>query len=156
MCTFFSSSTSGVPFEAKSLSVVIPAKSFHTVSIVGKPLGIGNLVIRGCTVQAPGGRPREFVLPLSTDEEEDRLSRRRSTLECEIGRSKYSGLDSYPWERANKRTSASIIKKTSFRLLECKVVPEQPLLRIRRTSLTHGAVMLYDGEMCAILIPNYI
>jgi hypothetical protein len=31
--------------------------------------------------------------------------------------------------------------------LECKVVPEQPLLRIRRTSLTHGAVMLYNGEM---------
>jgi trafficking protein particle complex subunit 9 len=129
------------------MSVVIPANSFHTVSIIGKPLGTGNLVIRGCIVQAPGGGHREFVLPLSTDEEEDRLSRRRSAIECEIGRSKYSGLDSRPWERAAKRTSASISNKKSFRLLECKVVPEQPLLRIRRTSLTHGAVMLYNGEM---------
>lgn len=129
------------------MSVVLPANSFHVVSIAGTPLGTGNLVIRGCTVQAPGGRPREFVLPLSTDEEEDRLSRRRSAIECEIGRSKYSGLDSRPWERAGKRTSTSIISKNNFRFLECKVVPEQPLLRIRRTSLTHGAVMLYNGEM---------
>jgi hypothetical protein len=128
------------------MSVVLPASSFHAVSIIGKPLGTGNLVIRGCTVQAPGGISREFVLPLSTDEEEDRLSRRRSAMDCEIGRSKYSGLDSRPWERAAKRTSASIINK-SFSFLECKVVPEQPLLRLRSTSLTHGAVMLYNGEM---------
>ena len=136
-----------MPFEAKSMSVVLPANSFHAVSIIGKPLGTGNLVIRGCSVQAPGGRPREFVLPLSTDEEEDRLSRRRSAIGCEIGRSKYSGLDSRPWERAGKRTSTSTMSKKTFRFLECKVIPEQPLLRIRRTSLTHGAVMLYNGEM---------
>ena len=136
-----------MPFEAKSMSVVLPAKSYHAVSIFGKPLGTGNLVIRGCTVQAPGGRSREFVLPLSTDEEEDRLSRRRSALECELDRSKYPGLESHPWERDGKRTSASVTYRKSLRLLECKVVPEQPLLRIRRTSLTHGAVMLYDGEM---------
>src|ERR1700691_1743814 len=105
------------------MSVVLPANSFHAVTIVGKPLGTGNLVIRGCTVQAPGGRSREFVLPLSTDQEEDRLSRRRSALECEIGRSKYSGLDARPWERAGKRTSTSITNPSS-RLLECKVVPE--------------------------------
>jgi trafficking protein particle complex subunit 9 len=134
------------------MSVVLPASSFHAVSIIGKPLGTGDLVIRGCTVQAPGGMSREFVLPLSTDEEDDRLSRRRSAMDCEIGRSKYSGLDSRPWERAVQRTSASIIKQKSFRFLECKVVPEQPLLRIRRTSLTHGAVMLYNGEMLAILL----
>ncbi|KAJ3791523.1 TRAPP II complex [Lentinula aff. detonsa] len=36
--------------------------------------------------------------------------------------------------------------------LECKVIPEQPLLRIRRTTVTHGALMLYDGEMSSIRI----
>jgi len=30
--------------------------------------------------------------------------------------------------------------------LSCEVVPEQPLVRIRGSSLTHGAIMLYDGE----------
>jgi hypothetical protein len=129
------------------MSVVLPANSFHAVSIIGRPLGTGNLVIRGCIVQAPGGISREFVLPLFTDEEEDRLSRRRSAIECETNRSKYAGLDSRPWERANKRTSTSTISKKSFHLMECKVVPEQPLLRIRRTSLTHGALMLYNGEV---------
>lgn len=110
----------------------------------------GTLTIRGCIVQAQGGLAREFVLPLSTEEEDEKLSRRRSALECEIGRSKRSGLDSRPWQKASKRTSVQTTARKSadgVRLLLCKVVPEQPLLRIRRTSLTHGAVMLYNGEM---------
>lgn len=122
----------------------------HTVTLVGRPLQTGTLVIRGCIVQAPGGTPREFALPLSTDEEEESSARKRSAIECEIDRSKYSGLDSRPWAKSSKRlssVSARFQPKTSHALLECKVVPEQPLLRIRRTTLTHGAVMLYNGEM---------
>ena len=128
------------------MSVTLPALSYHTFSIVGKPLGIGDLVIRGCIVQASGGASREFVLPLTTEEEE-RLFRRRGAIDCEAERTKYSGLDSRPWERVGKRASTTLPSDQSFRFLECKVVPEQPLLRIRRTSLTHGAVMMYDGEM---------
>lgn len=30
--------------------------------------------------------------------------------------------------------------------LECKVVEEQPVVWIKKTSLTHGTVMLYNGE----------
>lgn len=110
----------------------------------------GTLVIRGCVVQAPGGIPREFVLPLSTEAEEERLSRKRGAIDCERGRSKYSGLDCFPWEKVNKRASTRLAtnssKATPFQFLQCTVVPEQPLLQIRRTSVTHGAVMLYDGE----------
>jgi trafficking protein particle complex subunit 9 len=141
-----------VPFDAKNVSVIIPASSHRVVSIVGKPLRAGNLVIRGCVVQALGGTSREFILPLSTDDEEARLSRRRSALECEAGRSKYCGLDSRPWKRGGKRVSASVSSNMKpSRFLECKVVPEQPLLRIRRTSLTHGAVMMYNGEMLVLI-----
>ena len=146
-------STSGVSFESKSSSVVVPANSFHPVTITGKALEAGTLVVRGCIVQAPGGVAREFVLPLSTEEEEERRSRRRSAIECETGRSKHSGLASRPWEKAGKRgstqgtVSTSSSNKPTVRFVECTVVPEQPLLRIRRTSLTHGAVMLYNGEM---------
>ncbi|KAI0362223.1 hypothetical protein OH77DRAFT_1416447 [Trametes cingulata] len=153
-------STSGVPFVSKASPVVVPANSFHPVTISGKALEPGTLIIRGCIVQAPGGVSREFVLPLSTEEEEERRSRRRSAIECETGRSKHAGLDFRPWEKSSKRgstqaaaasTSTSAAKKP-IRFLECKVVPEQPLLRIRRTSLTHGAVMLYNGEMSTIRI----
>ncbi|KAF7976728.1 hypothetical protein HWV62_5913 [Athelia sp. TMB] len=149
-------STSGVPFDSKSVAVVLPARIPdapnvpHTVTLIGRPLQTGTLVIRGCTIQAPGGTPREFILPLATDEEEEKSSRKRSALECEIDRSKYSGLDSRPWAKNSKRLSIKVQPKVPQAFLECKVVPEQPLLRIRRTSLTHGAVMLYNGEMSTI------
>lgn len=127
--------------------MIIPSNSFHPVTITAKPLEAGLLTIRGVVVQAPGGIPKEFVLPLSTDEEEEKRSRRRSAIECEVGRSKHSGLASRPWKKGGKRSSGVAGQsKGPVRYLQCKVVPEQPLLRIRRTSLTHGAVMLYNGE----------
>ncbi|KAJ7155939.1 TRAPP II complex [Mycena crocata] len=148
-------STSGTAFESKPVRVVLPATSFHVVKLSGKATDTGPLVIRGCFVQAPGGSKREFTLPISTGEEEERISRKRAALECEAGRSKYSGLDCFPWEKASKRASTQLTvsnTKTPPRFLEYVVVPEQPLLRIRRTSVTHGAVMMYNGEMSTIRI----
>ncbi|KAI0797912.1 TRAPP II complex [Abortiporus biennis] len=148
-------STTGARIESQSTAVVVPANSFHPVTIVGTPLESGPLIVRGCVVQAPGGVPREFVLPLSTDEEEQKQSRRRSAIECEKDRSKYAGLDSRPWEKSLEKRSSltqAINKQNNVRFLQCTVVPEQPLLRIRRTSLTHGAVMLYNGESSTIRI----
>jgi hypothetical protein len=141
-------STTGVAFDSKSVAVSIPANSLHPVVITGKALQPGVLVIRGCLVRAPGGASMEFALPLSTDEEDSRVSRKRSAMQCERGRSKYSGLDSFPWEKAKKRGSIriSIPRRESLRFLECRVVEEQPLLRVRRSSVTHGALMLYNGE----------
>ena len=94
---------------------------------------------------------REYVLPLYTVEEEQRLARKRRSIISESGRSKYVGLDRYLWIAEQKRRSThskELALEPSFRFLECKVVPEQPLLRIRRTSVTHGGLMLYDGERC--------
>ncbi|KAJ3709992.1 TRAPP II complex [Lentinula guzmanii] len=133
-------STSGVPFESNPTSLA---------------LAIGSLVIRGCVVQAPGGVPREFVIPLATEEEEERLTHKRSAALCEAGRFKYSGLDNFPWERKNKSRNSGLGSSRSSKtmlFLECKVIPKQPLLRIRRTTVTHGALMLYDGEMSSIRI----
>ncbi|KAJ3920291.1 transport protein Trs120 or TRAPPC9 TRAPP II complex subunit-domain-containing protein [Lentinula edodes] len=128
-------STCGVPFESNSISVIIPAR---------------------CIVRAPGGVAREFVLHLATEDEEERLAHKRSAALCEAGRFKYSGLDNFPWERTNSQSSGSKSSRSSkaMMFLECKVVPEQPLLRIRRTTVTHGAVMLYDGEMSSIHVTS--
>ncbi|KAJ8078800.1 hypothetical protein AAF712_001246 [Marasmius tenuissimus] len=150
-------STSGVPFLSEPVGIIIPACSNHPIVLQGKPQRTGNLVIRGCIVQMPGGTLKEILLPLATADEEERSSRARSSLQAEIGRTKYFGLEALPWEKANKRESQQLAKRASdkpkpMRFLECKVVPEQPLLRIRRTSVTHGALMLYDGEMSSLQI----
>ena len=134
------------------MRVVIPANTLHQVVISGIAKQTGTLILRGCFVQAPGGTTREYILPLYTNEEEERLARKRRTILSENDRFKYSGLECYPWTKAQKHTSTQSGKTplgSSFKFLECKVVPEQPLLRIRRTSITHGALMLYDGEKCA-------
>lgn len=49
-------------------------------------------------------------------------------------------------EHPPKRSSSGVVAIKEPGFLRCEVVPEQPLLRIRGTSLTHGAMMLYDGE----------
>ncbi|KAF8274883.1 transport protein Trs120 or TRAPPC9 TRAPP II complex subunit-domain-containing protein [Lactarius quietus] len=142
-------STSGVAFDAKPISLTIPANSYHPVTLSGKPLEDGSLVVKGCHVQAPGGASREYLLPLATAEEEEHRLCRRSAAACESGRTKYSGLE-FRSRKSGKRNSAlvmsSLSKRTIPKFLECSVVPEQPLLRIRWSSLIHGAVMLYNGE----------
>jgi len=142
-------STSGVKFESQKTRTILPANSSHQLILSGKALETGTLIIRGCIVQAPGGASQEFILPLRTDEEEERLARKKSAIVCELGRFKYSGLESFPWERSTKSIkyrSSQLNPLLNSRFLECQVVPEQPLLRIRRMSVNHGALMLYEGE----------
>lgn len=143
------SSTSGVKFESQPARVIIPGNSYHHVILSGSPVETGILIVRGCTAQTPGGEPREFVLPMASDSEEEKLARKRGAAACEIGRFKYPGLSGFPWNREQgKRGSIPPISTTSkLQWLQCTVIHEQPLVRIRRTSLTHGAVMLYDGEV---------
>ncbi|KAF9264661.1 hypothetical protein L218DRAFT_861806 [Marasmius fiardii PR-910] len=148
-------STTGVPFVSEPIRVVVPPCAEQSVILEGKPQQTGNLVIRGCLVQTPGSTAKEISLPLATVDEEERSSRDRSSLQSESDRFKYSGLEALPWEKAIKRQSKQLSQRASersIRYLECKVVPEQPLLRIRRTSVTHGALMLYDGEMSTLQI----
>ena len=143
-------STSGAAFDTKPISVTIPASSYHSVTLSGKPLEAGPLIIKGCCVQAPLGASREFLLPLATGEDEENSFRRRSLTTCEAGRTKYRGLDSRPGK--NRKRSSNFVTSSANRrnipkFLECTVVPEQPLLRIRWSSLIHSAVMLYNGEV---------
>ncbi|KAF8522281.1 TRAPP II complex [Hysterangium stoloniferum] len=145
-------STSGVSLEADPSSVTIAANSYHVTRIIATATEPGTLVVRGCLVQAHGGMPREFVFPLTTEEANISLAKRKSAWQAEVDRIKETGLDARPWIR-NKRLSLAKpkISKTSkgvaqMSFIQCTVVPQQPLMRIRRTSLTHGAVMMYDGE----------
>ncbi|GAA5936717.1 TRAPPII-specific subunit TRS120 [Sporobolomyces koalae] len=139
-------STSGVPFAADPLSTVVPPGSFHTVRLTGTPREPGTLFVRGCNIRLAGCTTREFLLPL-WDEEEDGRRQKAALLDTSKERIKFSGLEAIPARPTASRDSA-----TDNKFLECIVVPIQPLLWMRTTSLTHGALMLYDGEVSTIKI----
>lgn len=144
----FIRSTSGVPFACDPLSTVIPPGSFHTVRLTGTPREPGTLVIRGCNIRLAGCMSREFVLPV-WDTAEEAKQQKAALLDTTRERVKRSGLDAIP----QRSLEASAMESDTplqggDKYLECIVVPELPLLWMRSTSLTHGALMLYDGEMC--------
>lgn len=98
-------------------------------------------------MQLPGTAKREAILPLLKEDEKVKQLRRLSAVTDSKERQKHKGLDA--WLRREHRSSLihqSLPAPSQLQFVELKVVPEQPLLRIRRTSLTHGAVMLYEGE----------
>lgn len=84
---------------------------------------------------------REFVLPV-WDEEEETRRQKAALLDTTKERIKSAGLDAIPPSPTSAADSG-----VDSKFLECVVVPEQPLLWMRSTSLTHGALMLYDGEV---------
>lgn len=144
-------STSGLDFRSPSIATLIPSESYRVVHLTGVASQTGTLTIRGVTAQLGGGISREFLLPIHSDEEDGRADRRRSMLNMELGRVKYSGLDAREPDKTQKRLSSAEKpkgppKKINPTFLACKVVEEQPLLRIRRSTLTHGALMLFEGE----------
>ncbi|GAA5896374.1 hypothetical protein JCM6882_000998 [Rhodosporidiobolus microsporus] len=145
-------STTGVPFACDPLSTVIPPGSFHTVRLTGTAREPGTLTIRGCNIRLAGCTVREFVLPI-WDSAEEAKQQKAALLDTSRERIKAIGLDA---ASTSKRGVVSIASdkalEESAKFLECVVVPEQPLLWMRSTSLTHGALMLYDGEISTIRI----
>ncbi|KAK4057137.1 hypothetical protein OIO90_001632 [Microbotryomycetes sp. JL221] len=139
-------STSGVRFMSEAVPTVVPPGSFHSVRLRGTPLESGSLTIRGCWIQLAGCPSREFVLPVWS-EEADRKRQRQDLLDTTRERVKGHGLSAHASTKAHQNAPVD-----DFKFLECLVVPEMPLLWMRSTSLTHGALMLYDGEVTTIRI----
>ncbi|CAE6440674.1 unnamed protein product [Rhizoctonia solani] len=136
-------STTGASIQTTPVSLLIPANSFHVKHISCTPLEAGTLVVRGCTVQLPNSTPKEFTLPLASEAQEASFEKRRSKRMDDMVRVKASGLDA---RRKSTLISEPPVQERKEEFLECRVVPQLPLLRVRRTSLTHGALMLYAGE----------
>lgn len=63
-------------------------------------------------------------------------------LDTSRDRVKATGLGAFGKKETGEKSSEEGLK-----FLECNVVPEMPMLWMRSTSLTHGALMLYDGEV---------
>ncbi|KAH8117559.1 Trs120-domain-containing protein [Phellopilus nigrolimitatus] len=148
-------STTGVSFVCNPSPVMIQPNSFETVTLTGRTTESGTLIIRGCIVQLPGLERHEALLPSRTDEEEEKHFLKSIAQLNEDERSKSLSLNDRLVKRRYTHDSNVPLEKDSkpiapLKYLELKIVPEQPFLRIRRTSLTNGAVMLYDGEYSII------
>ena len=61
----------------------------------------------------------------------------------DIGKVKRSGTEARHSMHIDQTGSKD---ESEGRWLECVVIEEQPLVWIKKTSLTHGTVMLYHGE----------
>ncbi|GAA5873361.1 hypothetical protein JCM3774_000758, partial [Rhodotorula dairenensis] len=146
-------STGGAKFASETISVVVPPASLQTVRLVGTPLESGTLQIRGCSVQLAGCRSREFLVPVpdpaSTISEQMRI-----VGDSRPERIKHTGLDALALRTIASEPATTPAESTGaeHQFLECTVVPAQPLLWMRSTSLTHGALMLFDGEISTIRI----
>jgi hypothetical protein len=133
-----------VAFSGDSITTSIPPGSIHTIRLSGTALESGDLTIRGCHITLAGCVAREFVLPVWNDEDEAKLQK-ASLVDSDKDRAKASGLDSF------LVTPMDSTVEEGLQYLECTVVPEMPLLWMRSTSLNHGALMLYDGELYVFL-----
>jgi hypothetical protein len=143
------SSTSGVPLITSPLSLILPAVSVQTVRITGLASTPGLLALQGVHVRLQDGSSTDIYLPVDGLGDKDRRDKRRSRVMAEESKVKRVGLEARraAGSRVNMEDGEMDKKGDDGRKwLECKVVDEQPLLWIRKTSLTHGTVMLYSGE----------
>ncbi|KAI5122948.1 hypothetical protein M0805_006829 [Coniferiporia weirii] len=147
-------STGGVPFISNPLPVEIRPNSYETIVLSGRATEAGTLVIRGCILELSGVEPHETLIPVFPQEEEEKGFLRAVADYNESERFKSKSLNDKLDEMHKQSNTVPSGKENksipSPKYLELKVVSEQPYLRIRRTSLTNGAVMLYDGETSTI------
>ncbi|KAI7900256.1 TRAPP II complex [Cokeromyces recurvatus] len=147
-------STSGVKFSPIPTAATIPANDTLILRLMGTPLEIGTLVIRGCIIKITGFAEQEFLNEKPKIQSVDQSKKKEAAQQTNNSqRFKFSGL------QALYRSSSELDKLTadteSTDTIEheiLNVIEDQPLLKIKSTSLLHGAVMLFEGEMTHIRI----
>ncbi|CAO3668784.1 unnamed protein product [Umbelopsis ramanniana] len=127
-------STSGAVFESTIASTTIPANASLTIRLTGTPKEAGKLIIKGCNIKIAGFSEQEFLMEATVDNKDE------NTKTVVTQGSKTTGQSS----------SDTIGSEAHHYALD--VIPEQPLLKIRETSLLHGALMLFEGENSQINI----
>ncbi|KAI8373047.1 TRAPP II complex [Radiomyces spectabilis] len=145
-------STAGVPFSAIPTSANIPANGTLTLRMTGTPHETGVLIIRGCYIKIVGFAEQEFLVDVShklkSAEPKKRGQKDEDQSKDDFIKVKYSGLRAI--QSGRKREASLETKPMQF--YQLNVIDDQPLLKIKSTSLLHGAVMLYEGEMTNVSI----
>lgn len=138
-------STSGTPLTTTPLPIIIPASSVQTVRISAIATLPGTLQIKGARIRLHDGSTTEVLLPVIDDKERVKRDKRRSRMSMDVGKIKRSGTEARHSLQLDSRGKS---EEDEGKWLECVVIEEQPLVWIKKSSLTHGTVMLYHGERC--------
>ncbi len=133
----------GVEFESTKQGVAIGPYRTQTLFVSGTPRSSGSLVITGCFIKVRGCRERRY--PIFTDA----WSPERTTKIKKLGlqAAKRGPPRSVSASEAPTKTKmhfpSSDPKPSS---LDLTVVPEQPIVVIKSTSLSQAAMMVLEGE----------
>lgn len=134
------------------MPLVLPASSVQTVRVTGNTPAPGALQVRGVNIRLADGSTAEFLVPIVDSSGQKTDSKRRSAALADIAKVKRQGLEARRSVALGADALPPLPVVDDHKWLECNVVEEQPLLWIKKTSLTHGTVMLYDGETSVIRI----
>lgn len=152
-------STVGPEIVCEPLSVLLAPNAAQSIKLSAFASEPGTLTIKGCFVRLSDGSEAEFLLPLHDAAEERRQRKRASQLLDSERTVKLGGIQRVLGARAKResRVGAGALtaegpvgEAVDATFITCEVLPEQPTMRIRGTSLTHGALMLYAGEECVL------
>ncbi|KAG1052966.1 hypothetical protein G6F43_004920 [Rhizopus delemar] len=143
-------STSGVEFSPVPAAATIPANDTLTIRLMGTPLETGALTIRGCIIKITGFAEQEFLNEKQKTEQVKEKENKVMSL-VESKRHKYSGLQAlYKAPTLDLDMRHDNAQESQYE--QINVIEDQPLLKIKSSSLLHGAVMLFEGEMTRIHI----
>ncbi|WVF69319.1 hypothetical protein IAT40_004095 [Kwoniella sp. CBS 6097] len=145
--------TSGVPFITSPLPLTLPGSSVQTVRVTGHSPTPGTMQIKGISIRLSDGASTEILIPIIDVSLKQQRDKRKSRIQTDLVKTKRQGLDArfaiLDKLKEKEREDESL---GGAKWIECKVVDELPLAWIKRTSLTHGTVMLYHGESSVIRI----
>lgn len=159
-CSSIVLETSGSAFEALELrNISIPPRAMHTLRLSGVPRDTGKVTVRGCRITLEGCVARSFrVSQLDPNTDKGRIAR-ATELDDRRVRIKAAGLEARPALVAERRRAALLAGEAKPKrqsstdaepLLECVVVPAQPLLAIEAATTPHGSLVLWDGEVSTL------
>ncbi|RIB16973.1 TRAPP II complex [Gigaspora rosea] len=142
-------SAEGVGFTPNPMSTAIPANTSVTLRVSGTPTEAGDLVVRGCKIKVHGCLEQEFCVYLPPDADEIKKKEREDEYNKRIKKCGLAALDRINHEDSSQsRVQSNVEQKPDFvaEFLKVPVIVEQPLIKIKSTSLMHGAAMLFEGE----------
>jgi hypothetical protein len=119
----------------------IAALSIRTLRIAAIASQTGTVQIKGINIGLPDGSKTEILLPVTDEGDKRKRDKRKSRISMEISKVKQMGVNA-----RHSRQFDDEVEEDEGRWLECVVIEEQPLVWIKKSSLTHGTVMLYHGE----------
>ncbi|KAI9718916.1 MAG: hypothetical protein M1812_003800 [Candelaria pacifica] len=132
----------GVEFESTQQGVVMGPYRTQTIFLSGTPRSSGSLIITGCFIKVRGCRERRYpIFTKAWSPERATKVKKMGLLAANRRMSRPSASEANPMAKGSVKSSDP--KPSS---VELNVVPEQPIVVIKSTSLSQASIMILEGE----------